>query len=65
MSKRGGWYNASGGASERRFGPGYGGGLDAWRTGEVAPLGHPEGDPPRLRQVSLAPAAAWRLNRSP
>jgi hypothetical protein len=49
MSKRGGWYNASGGASERRFGPGYGGGLDAWHSGDLAPLGHPDGPAPRLR----------------
>jgi penicillin amidase len=48
MSKPGGWYNVSGGASERRFGPGYGQALEAWHEGELAPLGSPVGPPPRL-----------------
>ena len=32
-------YNICGGASEKRFGPGYGTGLEAWLTGELEPLG--------------------------
>jgi penicillin amidase len=48
MSQRGGWYNIAGGASERRFGPGYGAGLDAWHKGDLAPLGNPTGPKPEL-----------------
>jgi penicillin amidase len=39
MSRRGAWYNMPGGASEARFGPGYGKGLDAWLEGTLRPLG--------------------------
>jgi len=39
MSQPGSWYCLSGGASERRFGPGYAAGLDAWARGEFVPLG--------------------------
>jgi hypothetical protein len=42
MSRRGAWYNLPGGASESRFGPGYGKGVDEWLGGEVLPLGAPE-----------------------
>ena len=48
MSQRGSWYNTAGGASERRFGAGYGAGIDEWLRGELHPLGHPEGKPPNL-----------------
>ena len=48
LGKHGGWYNIAGGASERRFGPGYGEGLDSWREGRFLPLGDPEGEPPDL-----------------
>jgi hypothetical protein len=39
MSQRGAWYNMPGGASESRFGPGYGKGLQAWLEGSLLPLG--------------------------
>lgn len=42
MAEPGGRYNICGGASERRFGPGYGAGLDTWLAGLDAPIG-PEG----------------------
>jgi penicillin amidase len=39
-------YNVAGGASERRWGPGYGAGLDAWAGGGWKPLGpHDPGAP--------------------
>ena len=47
MSRPGLWYCMSGGASERRFGIGYGKGLDAWARGEFMPLGGAIGAPPR------------------
>ena len=38
------FYNLPGGASESRFGPGYGEGIDDWLKGRVSPLGNvPEG----------------------
>jgi penicillin amidase len=43
----GGWYNLPGGASERRFGPGYGRGVVEWRDGRFFPLGKPKGEAPR------------------
>jgi penicillin amidase len=39
MGRRGVLYNIPGGASESRFGPGYGQGLDAWLEGTLRPLG--------------------------
>jgi penicillin amidase len=39
MSQRGAWYNIPGGASESRFGPGYGKGLHEWLRGSLLPLG--------------------------
>jgi penicillin amidase len=39
MGADGGQYNTAGGASERRFGPGYGQGLDAWSEGRFEPIG--------------------------
>jgi penicillin G amidase len=39
MKQRGAWYNLPGGASESRFGPGYGQGLQPWLEGTVHPLG--------------------------
>jgi hypothetical protein len=41
MGEAGGWYNLAGGASEQRFGPGYGEGIESWIRGEVFPLGDP------------------------
>ena len=41
MSQRDVWYNLPGGASESRFGPGYGKGLPEWLRGELLPLGQP------------------------
>jgi hypothetical protein len=48
MSGPGGWYNIPGGASERRFGPGYGEGIDGWLAGRFRPLGSPPGEAPDL-----------------
>ena len=39
MKQRGAWYNLPGGASESRFGPGYGRGLEQWLAGTLHPLG--------------------------
>jgi hypothetical protein len=39
MKQRGAWYNLPGGASESRFGPGYGKGVPAWLSGALQPLG--------------------------
>jgi len=39
MKERGAWYNLPGGASESRFGPGYGQGIEPWLEGTVVPLG--------------------------
>ena len=47
LSTDGGWYCMSGGASERRFGDGYGKGLDDWSRGRFRPLGGPVGPAPR------------------
>lgn len=49
MSTDGGWYCMSGGASERRFGAGYGKGLEDWARGRFRPLGTPVGPAPRAR----------------
>ena len=38
MSRRGAWYNMPGGASESRFGPGYGKGVTDWLEGSLRPL---------------------------
>jgi hypothetical protein len=48
MGDRGGWYNVAGGASERRFGPGYGAGIAELENGDLAPLGDPSGETPRM-----------------
>jgi penicillin G amidase len=39
MSRPGAWYNMPGGASESRFGPGYGKGVHGWLEGAMLPLG--------------------------
>lgn len=39
MKQRGAWYNLPGGASESRFGPGYGKGITPWLEGTLHPLG--------------------------
>ncbi|HYQ43324.1 MAG TPA: penicillin acylase family protein [Polyangiaceae bacterium] len=39
MRQRGAWYNIPGGASESRFGPGYGRGIPEWLEGTLRPLG--------------------------
>ena len=46
LSKPGGWYCISGGASERRLGKGYGAGLEAWAAGEFRALGDTSGPAP-------------------
>jgi penicillin G amidase len=48
MSRPGGWFHIPGGASERRFGPGYGTGVDEWLTGQFFPLGPAAGPAPTL-----------------
>jgi len=45
MKRRGAWYNMPGGASESRFGPGYGKGLNEWLHGQMLPLGDAELEP--------------------
>jgi hypothetical protein len=54
MSRRGAWYNMPGGASESRFGPGYGKGLDAWLGGELRPLGSAALEPLSLQHAVVA-----------
>jgi penicillin amidase len=39
LGQTGGRYNVAGGASEQRFGPGYGKGLDDWAAGRWKPIG--------------------------
>ncbi len=48
MQQEGSWYNMPGGASERRFGPGYGMGIPEWIEGRFLPIGRPHGEPPDL-----------------
>ncbi len=51
MSQPGGWYNLPGGASESRFGAGYGKGVGEWLEGTLLPLGPVTLDPSeRLRR---------------
>jgi penicillin G amidase len=45
MSRPGAWYNMPGGASESRFGPGYGKGVTDWLEGSLMPLGSAELEP--------------------
>jgi penicillin amidase len=49
MSRPGAWFHLPGGASERRFGPGYGEGVREWLTGKFFPLGPATGEPPVLK----------------
>jgi len=51
MGSRGAWYNLPGGASESRFGPGYGKGLEAWLEGTLKPLGASPLAPLSLRRA--------------
>ncbi len=51
MGKPGGWYNIPGGASESRFGPGYGKGVAEWLEGSLSPLGPTTADPERRLRV--------------
>jgi penicillin amidase len=55
MKQRGAWYNLPGGASESRFGPGYGRGIEPWLEGTVYPLGSSP-----LQVLSLKAALAER-----
>lgn len=50
MQQDGSWYNMPGGASERRFGPGYGAGIDEWIEGRFLPFGRPQGESPDRRK---------------
>jgi penicillin G amidase len=49
LGRPGGWYCIPGGASEKRFGPGYGDGLHAWSEGRFSPLGPASGPAPTAR----------------
>jgi len=53
LSRPGGWFHLPGGASERRFGPGYGQGVGEWLTGRFLPLGPAEGLAPALDQTAV------------
>jgi len=57
MKQRGAWYNLPGGASESRFGPGYGRGLVPWLEGTLQPLGSSPLPSLSLKQA-LTPARA-------
>jgi len=57
MSQPGAWFHLPGGASERRFGPGYGQGVQEWLTGRFFPLGNPQAPPPELQPSNPASAA--------
>ncbi len=48
LSQPGAWFHIPGGASARRFGPGYGQGIGEWLTGQFFPLGPATGRPPAL-----------------
>jgi acyl-homoserine lactone acylase PvdQ len=50
LGEPGGWFNICGGASESRFGPGYGEGVDDWVAGRFAPLGPARGPAPSARR---------------
>jgi penicillin amidase len=50
MGDRGGWYHVPGGASESRFGPGYGKGVDLWVEGNFIALGQVSGKAPSARR---------------
>jgi acyl-homoserine lactone acylase PvdQ len=48
MSKPGAWYHVPGGAAEKRYGPGYGAGVDEWLQGIFLPMGDASGAPPNV-----------------
>jgi len=58
MKQRGAWYNLPGGASESRFGPGYGRGITPWLEGTLHPLGSSP-----LQVLSLRQALARQSDR--
>jgi len=58
MSRRGVWYNIPGGASESRFGPGYGKGLDAWLGGDLRALGSAALEPLSLKRELSRPRSS-------
>ncbi len=49
MSKPGAWYHVPGGAAEKRYGPGYGAGVDEWLRGVFLPMGDAAGEAPNVR----------------
>ena len=53
MSKPGAWYHVPGGAAEKRYGPGYGAGVDEWLRGEFLPLGDATGAPPNVGRGAI------------
>lgn len=48
MSQPGAWYHVPGGAAEKRYGPGYGAGVEEWLRGVFLPLGDAAGAPPNV-----------------
>jgi penicillin amidase len=65
LGRPGARYMMAGGASERRFGPGYAKGLDAWAEGRLAPLGpQTPADAPRPRAMP-APGVASAADAAP
>ena len=56
MKQRGAWYNLPGGASESRFGPGYGQGIEPWLEGTVHPLGSSPLPPLSLKDALARPS---------
>jgi len=60
LKRNGAWYNLPGGASESRFGPGYGKGLQAWLGGTMQPLGASPLEPLSLRQALVPTLASAR-----
>ena len=49
ISRPGAWFHLPGGASERRFGAGYGQGVSEWLSGQFFPLGDAAGERPVLK----------------
>ena len=61
MSRPGGWFHIPGGASERRFGPGYGRGVQEWLTGQFFPLGPATGPAPASLEFDTSSLCASHL----
>ena len=53
MGRPDAWFHLPVGASEQRFGPGYGEGVREWLTGQFFPLGNATGEPPALKTAAI------------